>query len=67
MTLDKARQLIKVQADFGGSYNRHSARLILTEVAKEHGQKAVDQLIDEFKLDQIFDFRQGQDFVRDFG
>ncbi len=63
MTLDKARKLIKVQADFGGSYNRHSAQLILTEVQKQHGQKAVDQLITEFRLDQIFDFVPGQRFT----
>lgn len=62
MTLDKARQLIRVQADFGGSYNRHSAKLILTEVSREHGQAAVDQLIQEFKLDQIFDFEAGERF-----
>ena len=65
MTLDKARQLIKVQADFGGSYNRHSAKLILTEVAREHGQKAVDQLISEYRLDRIFDFETGQNFIND--
>jgi len=65
MTLDKARQLIKVQADFGGSYNRHSAQLILTEVAREHGQKAVDGLISEFQLDRIFDFETGQNFISD--
>ncbi len=62
MTLDKARQLLKVQADFGGAYNRHSAKLILTEVSKEHGQAAVDQLIQEFKLNQIFDFTVGESF-----
>ena len=63
MTLDKARQLLKVQADFGGSYNRHSAQLILTEVAREHGQQAVDRLIGEFQLDRIFDFEIGQNFL----
>ena len=62
MTLDKARELLKVQADFGGSYNRHSAKLILTEVAKLHGQKAVDQLIRDFRLNEIFDFEVGQTF-----
>ncbi len=65
MTLDKAHQLIKVQADFGGSYNRHSAKLISTEVAREHGQKAVDQLISDFRLDQIFDFETGENFIND--
>lgn len=56
MTLDKARQLLKVQADFGGAYNRHSAQLILAEVVREHGQKAADDLIVELQLNRIFDF-----------
>jgi len=33
MTLDKARELLKVQAGFGGFYNRNSAKLILAEVS----------------------------------
>jgi hypothetical protein len=56
MTLDRARQLLKVQADFGGFYNANSAKLILSEVAKEHGQAAVDGLIRELSLDEIFGF-----------
>ena len=46
MTLEKARQLLKVQADFGGFYNANGAKLILAEVQREHGQEAVDGLID---------------------
>ena len=45
MTLDRARQLLKVQADFGGFYNANSSKLILSEVQKEYGQAAVDGLI----------------------
>jgi hypothetical protein len=60
MTLEKARQLLRTQADFGGGYNRNSARLILTEVAREHGQAAVDELIRELRLDQLFGFRASQ-------
>lgn len=62
MTIDRARQLLQVQADFGGPYNRHSAKLILTEVARHHGQKAVDNLITDLKLNQIFDFQIGEKF-----
>ncbi len=40
MTLDKARELFKVQAGFGGFYNRNSAKLMLAEVSREHGQAA---------------------------
>ena len=43
MTLDKARELLKVQAGFGGFYNGNSAKLILSEVMREHGQAAVYQ------------------------
>lgn len=62
MTLDRARQLLKVQADFGGFYNANSAKLILSEVQKGHGQEAVDQLIRELKLEQIFGFEPGTRF-----
>lgn len=52
MTLEKARQLLEVQAGFGGGYNRNGARLILAEVAREHGQAAADGLIRELHLDE---------------
>jgi hypothetical protein len=59
MTLERARQLLAVQAGFGGSYNVNSTKLILSEVMREHGQAAVDELIRELKLDAIFGFRPG--------
>ena len=62
MTLDRARQLLKVQADFGGFYNANSAKLILSEVQREHGQTAVDGLIRELGLDAIFGFEPGTRF-----
>lgn len=40
MTLDRARQLLKVQADFGGFHNANSTKLVLSVVQKEHGQAA---------------------------
>ena len=60
MTLEKARQLLGTQAGFGGGYNRNGARLILAEVAKEHGQAAADALIRELRLDEVFGFTSGQ-------
>jgi len=60
MTLERARQLLGTQISFGGGYNRNGARLILAEVAKEHGQEAVDALIRELGLDQLFGFVAGQ-------
>lgn len=60
MTLDKARKLLAVQADFGGGYNRQSAKLILDEVAREHGRAAADGLIVELELERVFGFAVGE-------
>jgi hypothetical protein len=62
MTLDKARELLAIQVDFGSGYNRNSAKLILAEVQKEHGQRAVDQLIRELGLEEVFHFKPGTRF-----
>jgi hypothetical protein len=62
MTLEKARELLAVQANMGGGYNRNGARLILAEVQREHGQSAVDQLIREFDLEKLFGFAAGTKF-----
>ena len=59
MTLDKARELLSVQVNLAGGYNRNSARLILAEVQHEHGQAAVDMLIREFDLEAVFGFKPG--------
>ena len=56
MTLDKAREFLKVQAGFGEFYNSNSTKLILSEVSREHGQAAVDQLIRELELEKVFGF-----------
>ncbi len=63
MTLDRARELLAVQVSFGSGYNANSAKLILSEVQKEYGQAAVEQLIVELKLDQVFGFEPGMRFV----
>ena len=65
MTLDHARKLLKVQADFGGFYNGNSAKLIWSEVPCEHGQVAVDKMIMELKLEEIFGFESGTRFDGD--
>jgi hypothetical protein len=51
-----------VQAGFGGFYNSNSAKLILSEVSREHGQAAVDQLIRELELEKVFGFEPGTRF-----
>jgi hypothetical protein len=63
VTLKKARELLSVQADMGGGYNRNGARLILAEVQREHGQAAVDAFIREFDLEQVFGFKAGTQFT----
>lgn len=60
MTLDRARELIGIQVDMGGGYNRNSVRVLLSEVHREHGQTGVDQLIREFALDEKFGLQIGQ-------
>ena len=63
MTIDRARELLAVQVGFGGFYNGNSAKLILSEVQKEHGQATVDALIGEMGLSQVFGFQPGTRFV----
>ena len=62
MTLEKARELLSVQANMGGGYNRNGAKLILAEVQREHGQGAVDGFIREFALETLFGFKPGTEF-----
>lgn len=52
MTLERARQLLQVQAGFGSGYNRNGARLVLAEVAREHGRAAAERLVRELHLDR---------------
>jgi hypothetical protein len=63
MTLDRARELISVQLQFGGGYNRNAVRLILAEVQREHGQRSVDALIRELELDKAFGLAPGTSFA----
>ncbi len=62
MTLEKARELLSVQASMGGGYNRNGAKLILAEVQREHGQSAVDRLIRDLDLERLFGFAPGIEF-----
>ncbi len=62
MALDKAREMLLVQAGFGGFYNGNSAKPILPEVNREHGQSVVDCLIRECELDNVFGFQPGDRF-----
>jgi hypothetical protein len=44
----------------GSGYNRNSAKLILAEILRVHGQAAVDQLIREMDLETKFGFKSGE-------
>ena len=63
MTLERAQELLRIQAGFGGPYNANSSKLILSEVMREHGQEAVNDLIRELELERIFGFRPGMRFA----
>ena len=63
MTLEKARELLQVQVSLGSGYNRNSAKLILAEVQREHGQAAVDRLIRELDMEAAFGFRPGEAII----
>jgi hypothetical protein len=62
MTLQRAKELLNIQIDIAGGYNRNAARVILAEVSLKLGQQAVDQLIRELNLNEIFGFNVGQSF-----
>lgn len=64
MTLERARELLLKQAAFGSFYNGNAAKLILSEVQREHGQAAVDRLIVECGLDRVFHFEPGTRFEK---
>ncbi len=60
MTLERARELLQHQVDFGSGYNRNAAKLILHEIQKDHGQAGVDQLIRDLDLETVFGFKPGK-------
>lgn len=60
MTVDKARELLTAQIQFGGGYQRNGARLIIADVQREHGLAVADCLIQEFGLESLFGFKPGE-------
>ena len=62
MNIDRARELLQVQVGLRSGYNRNSARLIMAEIQREHGQSAVDRLIRELDLETAFGFKPGTEF-----
>jgi len=62
MTLERARELIGQQIEFGSGCNRNAVRLILDEFHREHGQTQVDELIRQLEPNEAFGFTAGTDF-----
>ena len=69
MTLDTARELLAIQADIGRNGNRYhcnGTKNILGAVSSEHGEAAVEQIIEEFHLGELFDSKSGMSFIREY-
>ena len=64
MTLDKTSELLAVQVDMGGGYNRNAARLTLAEIQGDHGQAVVDALIKKFNMEELFGLKPGTEFKK---
>ena len=54
--------MLQVKAGFGGFYNANSAKLILAEVSRGRGKKAVGQMIRDCQHDRVFGFEPGTRF-----
>ena len=66
MTLDKARELIETHVMMASGYNRNATKMVLGELNKDEGQQAVDQVIREFHLDELWDFQPGTHFESEY-
>lgn len=67
MTLARARYFLSIQAHCGGGYNADSAKRVLSEMYRAHGQATVDGLIREFSLERVFGFAPGTRFAEGAG
>ena len=66
MTLEKAHELIAMHKNLGSGYNQNAAKLVLGEVMRDHGQSAVDSLIREYELENLWDIKPGTKFESAF-
>ena len=64
MTLERARELVSDQVIFAGGYNQMTTKIILGELNKDQGQTAVDAIILEFGLEELWGFKPGAHFKR---
>ena len=64
MTLEKAREMIADHVAIAGGYNQTSTKMILGELQNDEGQTAVDSVIREFGLEELWGFVPGQKIER---
>ncbi len=64
MTLEKAREMITDHVAIAGGYNQTSTKMILGELQNDEGQQAVDTVIREFGLQELWGFSPGTKFER---
>jgi len=62
MTLDKAREIIADHVAIAGGYNQTATKMVLGELQKDEGQAAVDAVIIEFNLQELWGFAPGTHF-----
>ncbi len=54
--------MIETHAMMASGYNRNAAKMVLGELNRDEGQQAVDRLIREFHLDDLWGFQPGTHF-----
>ena len=62
MTLDKAREIIAERVAISGGYNQTATKMVLGELQKDEGQAAVDTIIREFNLEELWGYAPGTRF-----
>lgn len=62
MSMEAAIERIQQQLSIGSGYSRHSIMMVLGEVSRAHGQQAVDFLIREFDLENLYGFVPGRNY-----
>jgi len=62
MQISRARELIEQQMAFSSGYNRNAVRMILGEVARVHGNAAVQQLFRDFDLEHHYELDPNTDY-----
>lgn len=54
MTIKEAENKIAQAIETNGNFSHNICGIVLSGIAKEHGRKAANKLIDKFALDSIY-------------